>query len=516
MGKEKAGKSFNIGDLVFAKVKGYPAWPAKITKFNNKKYNVYFYGTGETANIKVEDLFTYVGNKEKFATEKNMKRAKFSDAIDQIQSALAGEDSAPIDLPNSDKVKSTTSTTSTPTPTTSTTTTTTTETDETATPPNQPPSTTTSSTASTATNSNQSDAAGSSNEQKRRAPKKKAEAAELIDDDVQHVDVDTEDDSTLDASDIGPPYKRRVPPEGIQSPVISLSSTTTNTTSASSASTVNNVKKSAKKSKPTAAVTPMQKRVRPMPNIQNNLLMVYMPTARCLGIDINYKKPEKFESAAAEQAWMDKSRKEAADLKLKLESGQIEPESMPDRIVIEPMRNEIPKQEAVRFIEELIEHEDALFMERDFIQLSQQLRECLGLRRANVGKCLEILEEFNQVGLTKLMLLRNPECVDIMRRLRRYVGNLELWKMDYHDEIEFKEKAQIIRKVSSEIYEGFKKLFKGTEPETEDNFWIDFCEKVKIYKTYTENMNENLQVALHEHGYNNLIFNKNRAEVKQK
>lgn len=107
------------------------------------------------------------------------------------------------------------------------------------------------------------------------------------------------------------------------------------------------------------------------------MLMVYMPTAKCLGIVINYKKPESFESAAAEEAWMENARKEALELKLKLESGQINPESMPDRIVVEPTRSEIPKQEALRFIEELIEHEDALFMERDFIQLSQQLRECL-------------------------------------------------------------------------------------------------------------------------------------------
>lgn len=92
-------KQFNIGDLVFAKVKGYPAWPAKITKYNNKKYNVYFYGTGETANIKVEDLFHYVENKEKFATDKNMKRNNFREAIDQIEAASNGEDSAPIDLP---------------------------------------------------------------------------------------------------------------------------------------------------------------------------------------------------------------------------------------------------------------------------------------------------------------------------------------------------------------------------------------------------------------------------------
>jgi len=235
--------------------------------------------------------------------------------------------------------------------------------------------------------------------------------------------------------------------------------------------------------------------------------MVYMPTAKCLGIDMNYNKPDIFESAAAEEAWLEKSRKEAMELKLKLESGQLEPETMPERIVVEPTRSEIPKQEALRFIEELIEHEDALFMERDFIQLSQQLRECLGLRRANVGKCLEILDQFKEVELTKLMLLRNPECVDIMRRLRRYVGNLELWKMDHSDEVEFKEKAQIIRKVSTGIYDGFKSLF-NPEPESEDNFWIDFCEKVKIYKTYTKNMNENLRVGMNERSYNNLVVAK--------
>lgn len=97
MVKEK--KQFNIGDLVFAKVKGYPAWPAKITRYNNKKYNVYFYGTGETANIKVEDLFQYKENKEKLATDKNMKRSNFREAMEQIEAALNGEDSAPIDLP---------------------------------------------------------------------------------------------------------------------------------------------------------------------------------------------------------------------------------------------------------------------------------------------------------------------------------------------------------------------------------------------------------------------------------
>ncbi|XP_062123698.1 PC4 and SFRS1-interacting protein [Drosophila sulfurigaster albostrigata] len=461
MGKEKAGKSFNIGDLVFAKVKGYPAWPAKITKYNNKKYNVYFYGTGETANIKVEDLFTYVENKEKFATDKNMKRPKFNEAVDQIESALRGEDSAPIDLPPNatDAEAGNESTTEVASETASA-------------QANEPPA----GTATTAAGTEEAVVPKARGARKSRLP-------------PRHVDGDT-DDASRDAAEAPPSQKKRVPPEGIGA--------------------TNSNKKSVKKSKPTAAVTPMQKRSRQVNIIQNNLLMVYMPTAKCLGININYKKPKSFESPAAEQAWLEKARKEAIELKLQLESGQIKEESMPDRIVIEPVRDEIPKQEAVRFIEELIEQEDALFMERDFIQASQQLRECLGLRRANVGRCLEILEQFKDIELNKLMLLRNPECVDIMRRLRRYVGNLDLWKMDISDELEFKEKAVIIRKVATSIYDNFKTLF-NPEPEPEENFWVEFCEKVRIYKTYTKNINDNLRVSMSELSYDNLVKTKEGA-----
>ncbi|KAL7731178.1 hypothetical protein ACLKA6_014370 [Drosophila palustris] len=469
MGKEKAGKSFNIGDLVFAKVKGYPAWPAKITKYNNKKYNVYFYGTGETANIKIEDLFTYAENKEKFATDKNMKRAKFNEAIDQIESALRGEDSAPIDLPNTDEVNESAAEATSEAAATGT------ATAVTATPTAAATTTTSETSVAVAEGGQQQKARGAAG----GGRKAKVQAQ-------RHVDGDTEDASSSDAVDAPPPQKKRVPPEGI-----GATNTQTN-------------KKNVKKSKPTAAVTPMQKRSRQVNIIQNNLLMVYMPTAKCLGININYKKPNSFENAAAEQAWLEKARKDAIDLKLKLESGQIDAESMPERIVIEPVRNEIPKQEAVRFIEELIEQEDALFMERDFIQLSQQLRECLGLRRANVGRCLEILEQLKDIELNKLMLLRNPECVDIMRRLRRYVGNLELWKMDISDELEFKEKAQVIRKVSTAIYDGFKTLF-NPEPEPEENFWVEFCEKVRIYRNYTKNINDNLRVSMSELSYDNLV-----------
>ncbi len=50
MGKKD---TFKVGDFVFAKVKGYRPWPAKIVSVVSKKYSVYFYGTEEVGkNIK--------------------------------------------------------------------------------------------------------------------------------------------------------------------------------------------------------------------------------------------------------------------------------------------------------------------------------------------------------------------------------------------------------------------------------------------------------------------------------
>ena len=74
------------GALVFAKVKGYPPWPARITGLGSKdRYKVYFYGTYETATLRSEDIWPYnPDTKEKFAT-KNMKRKGYSEGIDQIE-----------------------------------------------------------------------------------------------------------------------------------------------------------------------------------------------------------------------------------------------------------------------------------------------------------------------------------------------------------------------------------------------------------------------------------------------
>lgn len=82
-------KLFNVKDKVFAKIRGYPAWPAIIsgvkadTTPSRQRYNVYFYGTGERAECKSEELFPYEENKSKLG--KPNKRKYFAEALLQIE-----------------------------------------------------------------------------------------------------------------------------------------------------------------------------------------------------------------------------------------------------------------------------------------------------------------------------------------------------------------------------------------------------------------------------------------------
>ena len=86
--------TFHSGDLVFAKVKGYSAWPARITSSEAtggaEKFSVVFFGTNEYANVSTKNLWQYSDFcKKKFATPARMKKIKFAKAIEEIDSLVS-------------------------------------------------------------------------------------------------------------------------------------------------------------------------------------------------------------------------------------------------------------------------------------------------------------------------------------------------------------------------------------------------------------------------------------------
>ncbi|XP_073999076.1 uncharacterized protein [Rhodnius prolixus] len=83
---------YEEGDKVFAKVKGYRYWPAKITsvftsRSNFVKYNVLFYGSNQTGVVKEDQICNYIENKKEHGKLKKKNRS-FEKAILEIDADI--------------------------------------------------------------------------------------------------------------------------------------------------------------------------------------------------------------------------------------------------------------------------------------------------------------------------------------------------------------------------------------------------------------------------------------------
>jgi len=71
------------------KVKGYPAWPAEVTVTDGGKFEVFFFGTHETARLTVKDLFKVnETNIDKFSQPKMKARKWFKEGLDEMMNLV--------------------------------------------------------------------------------------------------------------------------------------------------------------------------------------------------------------------------------------------------------------------------------------------------------------------------------------------------------------------------------------------------------------------------------------------
>jgi hypothetical protein len=121
-----------VDDLVFAKVKGYHPWPARVTGLvtgpasasATAKIEVFFFGTYQTAQVRKEDVWLYnERTKQIWGKKKNKSFQKSIDEIENNPEIFEKPAPAPVDRkspPTSVKKippkKSTTASSTTPCP----------------------------------------------------------------------------------------------------------------------------------------------------------------------------------------------------------------------------------------------------------------------------------------------------------------------------------------------------------------------------------------------------------------
>lgn len=159
-------------------------------------------------------------------------------------------------------------------------------------------------------------------------------------------------------------------------------------------------------------------------------------------------------------------------------------------------RKAVPETKAVDAKTKKFSSDYYLKIECSLVELDHLIKASVGLGGAQPEKCIQYLRELQSLDITQIMLKKHPSCVETIKRLRRYVGNVKVWDMDETIRTDFNTKANQIRNEAETIYTGFKKLFNNSV--TNSTFWEFFMEEVEKFREKTKNMSKHQLFGLIE------------------
>ncbi|XP_011149488.1 PC4 and SFRS1-interacting protein isoform X3 [Harpegnathos saltator] len=464
-------KKFFTGDKVFAKVRGYPPWPAKVEKVidansKNAKYSVYFYGTGETAVCKVEELYTYTENKAKFC--KPIRRKYFHEGIKQLEQELKNErNKSMTNIAKDDTLSKGASGDASELPT-----------------------------VSAADSDMESGSLIIDEGEKKKSLKRKPLTPASNTPDTPEVkkrrgrgkaSVDTSKQEALDSQGEDSPKEvvsrsgRKIKPKRFAD----FSS------SEETESIIEKNEHSGRGRKPKTEDSHDQSNVIPKKRAAAETRTF---AGEYVGIKLDADRPKTFENEKARTQWDWLTARKAMKLKAQLESGEILPEQVKDSL---DFNVHVPEDEK-RALKDGAVHRKTyklrwLRIEAQLLQLDAQIKSSLGLDRANADKCLQAMDDILALSIDPLMLKKHPHIVETVKRLRRYIGNLADWKLNAEEEAIFRQKAEQIRQKAEHIYNKYKAMF--TIPEGQ-SFWQSFSDQVVHFKELTKDMSEEKMFSL--------------------
>ncbi|CAD6184542.1 unnamed protein product [Caenorhabditis auriculariae] len=101
--------TFNPGDLIWAKMKGFPPWPAKVLEQSEdtpvRRIPVMFYGTLEKSFMKPSDLFSYLEHRAEFEIPRKQK--DFNKAVQEIRIEAGLSQSTDLGFPSIEEMEKT-------------------------------------------------------------------------------------------------------------------------------------------------------------------------------------------------------------------------------------------------------------------------------------------------------------------------------------------------------------------------------------------------------------------------
>lgn len=455
---------FKPNEKIFAKVRGYPPWPARVEGVadetpNKIKYHVYFYGTGETAVCKQEELFPYLENRDKFG--KPMKKKGFNEALSQVDSELG------------------------------------------LSPSMHPPQT---------PNDQDSEAEGSLIIDETPGKKGKSNTSTPTTTKVKEPKTNKRKANSIEhETSAKKPQKKSVSSSDLDSPAVSRKSTASEPTV---------ISRSGRKIKPKKFSvgsdgetdeheTPKGRQISNRSSagsqlsksrnsgnksdngmeldaelINDSTLVAFTPKGEEVRLKLNLNKPRMFKSDKARLDWEAKVLEDGKTLKAQIESGAILPHNVKKEIQ-EKYQDKLIQLEHKMASDDKKEKLEYLKIEAQVLDIDVRIKSSLSLKQADPESCLKSLDELLSIQLNPLMVKKHPEVVDTVKKLRKYVGNTSSWNMSDEETLIFASKAASIRSKSEHVYNKIKSLFMVPYGQS---FWDVFAKELKTFNDTIKGM----------------------------
>lgn len=503
-------KKFGPGDKIFAKVRGYPPWPARVEGVADEtpskmKYHVFFYGTNETAVCKAEELFPYVEYRDKYG--KPLKKRGFNEALQQVDAELGLSHSviSPINrvegTPEDSDQEGNLVIDETPSGAISK------KSPLLKIQKSTPQPTPAAKKESKATKRKLDDNSFSDNSMledtepkkgrgslkktiqtqpdeslltkpsevtrsgRKVKPKKFADCNELDNEQEEYESTSNDMSKTNSVKSL---KKSTVGPTGNSNKIDdSITSESDNFDSANKTDTENTLEDDV---------------VLDSEFLNNGILVAHTPGGQefRLKLDLGLNRPT-FKSEKARQQWEAKVLRDGKRLKSQIESGEKIPESVKKEI--EQKYNarllQMEQNKTNMILDDKKEKLTYLKIEAQLLDIDCRIKCSLTLKQADPETCLRTLDELLELKLSPLMVKKHSQVVETIKKLRKYVGNTITWELSNEEADLFATKAGMIRAKAEHVYNKIKSMFLVPYGKS---FWDVFSEALTEFNHKTEHM----------------------------
>ena len=128
--------------------------------------------------------------------------------------------------------------------------------------------------------------------------------------------------------------------------------------------------------------------------------------------------------------------------------------------------------------------------EAAIVDLDRNIKTALNNSNPQIIKCCDLLTELLQMSLEPLMLIKQPDLLLTIRKLRKYVGPADLTSYTEADKLNIASGVKMITNRSGLCYDKFAKLFPGHSAASQQPFHEYFQEQVDQWKERTKDWDE--------------------------